>query len=119
MSNKELIVDDEYKMMCPECGDEWLHQVNVYVANRPEDCDSNCVRISSRGNIVSHHLDSNDIPGRRDCVEISFSCENCGDIGHRLRIQQHKGNTFIGWVNAKEKKWFAGEYLVYPYCEQS
>lgn len=81
---------------CPECNDDYLHQGDVRVINRHEDSDGVATHISTDNHIVQAHVDSEDIVGRRDTIEIDYDCENCGL--HTLQLHQHKGRSLIKWI---------------------
>lgn len=81
---------------CPECGFECMHHGAVRVYNRPvEDGPVMLVETGSRTPLFIG-TQSQELPTRRDMVEIDFICES----GHAstMRIRQHKGTTFVDWI---------------------
>lgn len=100
-----------YKALrCPNCDECYLHQSDVAVFNRDEDADQ--VRVTTVRHdgvdeaIISEDLSLNPSP-RRYGLRISFWCEHCDggpdeDTTKKvpdLAIYQHKGQTFIEWVD--------------------
>jgi hypothetical protein len=71
--------------------------VRVFVRNR-EDGPGHVVEVQGCSGIPSvTPLAAGEIPwGRRNCLEIDFWCETCGDA-LTLVVFQHKGNTFTHW----------------------
>lgn len=96
-------------LLCPCCGEEYLHHDAVKVFSRREDDEF--VRktvVYENGNVASEKVfnkESGNPSGRRDGLSISFWCEICGgmteDSGPNrtmwLHISQHKGNTVMQW----------------------
>jgi hypothetical protein len=87
--------DNEKMLVCPVCGDEYMHHGNVRIFSRfGEDKDGLQVDVSN--SVKVEPVRSGAIPGRRDAIHISFTCENgCASL---LQIMQHKGNTFFEWL---------------------
>jgi hypothetical protein len=97
-----------YGQLKCKCGSTYLHQGNITVFWRGEDGDTTTV-IAQDGKTVQ----TSDFPNRdtcnpsprRDGLIIEFDCEDCGSWGEkpgviqRLAIFQHKGNTFMEWVD--------------------
>lgn len=86
---------------CPSCDDHYLHQGIIEAYNRTEDADTvRCVVVDGSSvfseEIPSEH--SNNPSDRRHGCIIHFECEHCPNLDLKLRIYQHKGNTFMDWV---------------------
>lgn len=94
---------------CPSCNGNYLHHCGITYYNRSEDGDrGEIVTLDSRGGEFrnEHRTNAamNDCPSpRRDGFIVYFSCECC-PTKSELAIFQHKGQTFIEWINAKEDK---------------
>lgn len=97
-----------YGQLKCKCGSTYLHQTNVTVFERSEDASTTTV-IAQDGKTVQ----ATDFPNRDTCnpsprrhgLIIEFDCEDCGPMSEgggalqRLAIFQHKGNTFMEWVD--------------------
>jgi hypothetical protein len=95
------MLNEDKQLVCPGCGEDYLHQGNVYVYSRAEDDETVVVHAIS-GDLASKNLFQNKGSGnpssRRHGMRISFTCECCGDDGYwDLLIYQHKGNTYVEW----------------------
>jgi len=103
------VVDaDHYGQLKCKCGSEYLHQGNITVFERGEDGDTTTV-IAQDGKTVQ----ASDFPDRDTCnpsprrhgLILEFDCEECGSWGEkpgvtqRLAIFQHKGCTFMEWLD--------------------
>jgi len=85
----------ENELLCPNCNDNYLHQVKVETVFRPEDQDG--IRIvSGHAGTKTDIADASEITGRRDVVKIGFVCECCS-AEPELVIIQHKGSTKLHW----------------------
>jgi predicted RNA-binding Zn-ribbon protein involved in translation (DUF1610 family) len=100
-------------LLCPRCGEAYLHHSTVSVFERGEDDDEVLLTRVNYGSGAQTSVVSNspDNPSsRRNGVVISFSCENCGPEffdagdpgtwktpGMELCLAQHKGMTFLYW----------------------
>lgn len=92
-----------HKLMCPSCGESFLHHRAVRVFNRDQDeeigLETTISDKCSRTRMSSHY----DNPSlRRDGLTIDFHCEHCAnsDADHvvaQLCIAQHKGHTGVFW----------------------
>jgi len=83
-------------LRCPRCRGGNLHHGAVTVnQRRGEDGPGNATYV--KGGLAHVKQDDSAFTGRRDCLAISFECEQCGDVDFVLRVQQHKGNTFVYW----------------------
>lgn len=108
----EIRIDDGV-LMCPNCGEGYMHHLVVDVFMRPvEDGDSERTTLMHDVGVVAC-LPSENPSYRRDGVRIAFSCEFCtyrttedGEVDTTIprrffvmKIVQHKGNTFMDWDN--------------------
>ena len=95
-------------IVCPHCGDIYLHQTSVTIGDRnKEDGDGIGIHVSlgdefsrgepSGGDIKLSIMKPNNFIGRRQELIIEFSCEHC-DGCPSLAIWQHKGLTLMGWL---------------------
>lgn len=87
-------------LLCPSCGDGYLHQGIVEVYNRQEDAEQVRATIVDGYDVLSHTIPndkSNNPSSRRTGVVIHFECEHCEDTDFQLRIAQHKGFTLMDW----------------------
>lgn len=98
------MIADRATLVCPHCGDEYLHQRTVTVRQRDREDGPATVVVASpsiwfkgeRLGKVEVTRDAN-APERRDTLDIGFECEMC----HKesvLRFEQHKGNTMVDWI---------------------
>lgn len=104
-------------LQCPHCGEAYLHQTDVAVFTRHDDADQvKVTTVSDNGEVheavIANNVSLNPSP-RRYGLRISFWCEHCdggqtdeerenGVTSNKvpdLAIYQHKGNTFIEWVD--------------------
>lgn len=107
---KAIEIGDIGALVCPDCGEQYLHHGDVTIFQRGEDDDFTTV-IAQSGT----HAEVSDFPSadtcnpswRRHGMIIEFECEFCHHDGkeepnakplHRLAILQHKGNTFVEWL---------------------
>ena len=86
--------------LCPKCGGEYLHQTNTTIYERSEDDDWTTVMKQDGHEMVVTKFPSADTHNpsyRRHGLIIDFDCEHCPGP-HHLAIFQHKGVTYIEWV---------------------
>jgi hypothetical protein len=91
----------KFYLVCPECGEEYLHQRRVTVWDRLEDAPmvrETTVSVAVSTMMADSHLTANPSE-RRQGMSIFFECETCleGEEMHELCIAQHKGSTFVFW----------------------
>lgn len=94
------LAPDTSHLLCPHCGEGYLHQGIVEVYNRPEDSDTVRCSIVGEENIFSAMVDnntSNNPSSRRSGMLIHFDCEYCDGLDLKLNIAQHKGFTLMHW----------------------
>ena len=92
---------EDKSLLCPHCEDFYLHQEEVRVIFRDfEDGPGNQTR-SSKDCIDITRISDENIPGRRDVIQIDFTCEICDEKSPEvktLQIMQHKGSTLVEWL---------------------
>jgi hypothetical protein len=110
--NPAVVDSDNYgELTCP-CGKGGnIHQENVMIFHRGEDGDTTTVIAQDGGTVQATEFPSQDTCNpstRRGGMLIEFSCEQCSysaqetstpDKTFRLAIFQHKGNTFMEWLD--------------------
>src|SRR3954464_2499290 len=94
-------------LRCPRCSAAYLHHGAVEVYTRPTEDAQTRAMIIQDGIIKPGTPELNPSPRRHGLV-ITFWCENCHiDEGRldearrpefRLAIYQHKGQTFLEWI---------------------
>lgn len=84
-------------MRCPRCSGPFLHQGLVEVTQREEDAPKGIHVLVDKQTV---RVDTDAVKGnpsaRRDGIRIAFWCEDCHNTS-LLLIEQHKGNTYMGW----------------------
>jgi hypothetical protein len=108
-----LVIRDG-QLICPRCNGEWIHQRNTTVFARDEDDETTTVLTQDGldGQVVKFPSQDTCNPSpRRQGIVIEFDCEDCHhsavDYGNRhtapplfrLALIQHKGNTYVEWLN--------------------
>ena len=101
----ETYSDSYLTLHCP-CGSENLHQRETTIFERYEDEPMTTVIAQKGRDVEVYHSPSEDTrnpSARRHGLIIRFECEQCsiGKYSKRLElaIWQHKGSTFVGWVD--------------------
>lgn len=101
-NNPAQVDGESYGQLRCVCGSDYLHQRNVTIFQRDEDADKTTVIAQDGHTAQVSEFPSQDTCNpspRRNGLIIEFECEECGDEGFkRLAIFQHKGNTFMEWV---------------------
>lgn len=108
--NLPIAIDDDTWLICPSCGDNYLHHTSITVFNRTEDSDQ--TRVTHLGTnmdgytpgelndtLTSATVKSGDCENpspRRHGLHIRFNCEHCDDT-KTLCLYQHKGFTGLRW----------------------
>jgi hypothetical protein len=90
-------------LTCPACGSNNLHHDRVLVFSRDEDAEATTVtEVTSERTVIATTPSraANNPSSRRDGLAIKFWCENCS-AKPELTIAQHKGETQIGWRDAR------------------
>jgi len=79
------------------CGSEYLHQKVVKAKWREKEDGPGVEHTTCDRGMSNMMVSKEDIPGRRDSMDVFFYCEEC-DKDHVLRLTQHKGMTLKEWV---------------------
>lgn len=106
-----VMFDDKFSdgtaLLCPLCGDNYLHHETVTVYSRSEDSvltQVTEVSATQSRTMLAHSDECGNPSTRRDGLDVEFWCEHCGDEKRfRLCIEQHKGNTHITWRTMPSK----------------
>lgn len=101
---------DSTALVCPECGEQNLHQTHIEIYARSEDAKTGnlvAVDLTHGGTAVIQGSPEVDTPrnpsARRHGLRIFFMCEHCSadehgePISNSLCIEQHKGTTYVYW----------------------
>lgn len=87
-------------LVCPSCGNEFLHQHTVSVFFRDaEDSKTGKFTRCSGQKIETIGGSENPSP-RRDGLLLQFFCETC-NADPELAIYQHKGSTYFEWYTMR------------------
>jgi hypothetical protein len=103
----EVRITNDGALCCPSCDNvqkigviaPYMHHGVVTVYNRHEDAADLVVTQVSSGRVTTNIAPSQgswNPSMRRDGLAIRFNCEFCNQISE-LTIEQHKGQTFLGW----------------------
>ena len=93
--DKRPEIDQDNALLCPNCGSMYLHHEAVQVFKRDrEDGPGTVATITDL--VLTQRANADVLPGRRDSLDIVFSCEECPRFPV-LRIMQHKGRTLMEW----------------------
>ena len=93
-------------LLCPHCGERFIHIDDVYVAGRPrEDGEVVPVHVDAAGRPHTGPAVSVPIPdvGRRHAVSLKGWCETCSG-SFTIEFVQHKGHTLVA---VREPQWTA------------
>jgi hypothetical protein len=97
---KEGCTDGVGALHCPRCGNDSLHHVGVYSWFRDDEDQMATIIKSSRQKCdLSRGEPEGCSSMRRDGLVIRFYCEHHSDDVMELEIVQHKGSTFINWID--------------------
>ena len=96
MDQPHVSIDND-ELECPRCGGIYLPQESVAAIFRDREDGPGTLAESRKGEVTVRRLSDSEIPGRRDSIVITFSCETCGEgaPASALQIMQHKGSTFF------------------------
>ena len=97
-----IMWNGENVLLCPACGEEYLHQGKIEVFERSEDdvfgthtmINGPCTTVCHEN--VCHDAVKGNPSSRRQGLTIEFFCEFC-NCCYVMEIYQHKGLTFMGW----------------------
>lgn len=93
---------DEDVLLCPRCGQDYLHSGRIFVYERSEDAPETTLVLVDGGQISANVVPSKNCENpsaRRNGIAIEFWCENC-ESNSQLAIAQHKGQTYVRWRRA-------------------
>lgn len=98
MTEPGQLTFDDGLLLCPLCGDDYVHLNDVFVAGRPEGEDGPIknVTVSNAGRVTEGDLvefPSQQV-GRRHSLALAGDCEHCGE-GFAIEFRQHKGQTRV------------------------
>jgi len=97
-------------LCCPGCGNFEIHQQSVQVVVRDDGEDGHGTKVVVDGgdhaglHVAVFRVLEEDVPGRRQHVSITFSCEHCWGVAYILLLMQHKGRTYVEWLAPVDKK---------------
>lgn len=86
-------------LLCPHCGEPYLHHAEVEVFTRHEDADMTLATTVGPFISTTEYVKSEDTDNpssRRGGIQIRFWCEICTEDSY-LTIAQHKGSTYVEW----------------------
>ena len=102
------VIGQDGELFCPKCGDMNIHQDRVIVESREEE-DGPAKQTVCDGKNVQTKENVTTASGRRDNLIVEFWCEGCSFVADKngkvdmikfsLLIQQHKGATYLSWIN--------------------
>lgn len=96
--NSSVYCEDVNVLVCPVCGDSYLHLKTIEVFDRNEDAEKGMhLFISHHETNIKYDTLPRNPSARRNGVRIVFCCEICGKDTPELIISQHKGQTTFGW----------------------
>lgn len=92
-------------LLCPRCGDSYLHHRGVVSFDRSEDAETvlrTAMEVGKTTVQLVAQAQSGNPSSRRDGIVIQFWCEKCGggEDGSsviELTLAQHKGETELAW----------------------
>ena len=96
-------MNERNELLCPKCGESYLHHEIVTVFSRNEDAErvlQTTVTPDGAASGVVRNAGSNNPSSRRDGLTIEFWCEICG-AKPVLTFAQHKGNTIVEWADTE------------------
>jgi hypothetical protein len=96
-----MIKFNDYGLLCPSCGGNYLRHDGVFVFNRVEDGKVTTVTTMNGGETTVCQVPSertSNPSSRRHGIAIRFWCELCAGTAE-LAIAQHKGCTPCEWRN--------------------
>jgi len=92
------VLSRDNHLLCPTCGEDFLHAESVRLVNRREDGPASAIEVADdQITVIPHQPIDSPSPVssvRRGWIEVRGTCEfGCPDWV--IVIQQHKGNTFV------------------------
>jgi hypothetical protein len=93
---EELKFDHSW-VVCPLCGERYLHHTMIEAFERSEDAEKGMHIIVSHDHVdVKYDSLAGNPSSRRHGFIVKFCCELCGGEPV-MEVSQHKGETRIGW----------------------
>lgn len=94
---KPVVIESDGVLVCPVCGNEYLHHGKIDVFSRNED-EKKCVHttVNHQDTVVTVDEGKENPSSRRGGLTIRFCCESCLEAS-TLCVSQHKGITFVEW----------------------
>lgn len=102
MTHPFLNSSDSNMLICPLCGEDYVHLDDVYMAGRPrEDGPYVNVHVDNAGRIDQGDFLNMPIQsgGRRHTIAVSGWCEMCAGR-FAIEFRQHKGQTELAILRA-------------------
>ena len=98
---KNVKIENGNELACPACGSTNLHHgsaehISVFMESLHKDGKTLLVREDLE--VFEWPVVPTNYYGRRDAIRIHFYCEGCPKKS-ALEILQHKGTTFIEWLD--------------------
>lgn len=91
-------------LLCPRCGEGWLHHGKVEVYERHGEDSNEGLAVTINSEVVVRTSMTGNPSLRRNGLRIYFSCEICEDDGDGnlappmvMSLVQHKGTTYLEW----------------------
>lgn len=90
-------LNEDGELLCPKCGEGWLHQreVNVYFRDKEDAALGTNASVTKEAVYTTRRQEDNPST-RRDGFTATFQCEICQRYV-KLCFAQHKGHTNIRW----------------------
>jgi len=85
---------DGNAVLCPNCGEPYLHHEKVEIFERGEDEEFGIHAQVENGVLTTDTNLTGNPSARRHGMLIHFSCEGCTETSV-LSLEQHKGTTYI------------------------
>ena len=88
-------------LLCPRCGECFLHHEDASIFVREEDDYWTTVITQNGPNVTSTPFPNSETcnpSARRQGMIIRFSCEHCENVPLQLALYQHKGVTYMEWM---------------------
>jgi hypothetical protein len=93
---KSILINEDHEVICQNCGSNYLRHTDTQSYWRDYEDGNGKVIFSKHQKFLLKEIKSKNITGRRDCVIIALSCEECENTQFMVMLQ-HKGCTKIFW----------------------
>jgi len=95
-------VPDKPTLLCPFCGGNFLHHVQLETFERGEDAKKGMHTVVTADHVdVKYDSLVGNPSARRHGFKVTFRCEQCNNP-LTLLVLQHKGETWVGWDNGDD-----------------